>query len=57
MPGSPEPMNAGNIVKSDPTQSVAATGGAVPPPWSKNRFWNISSIGNFTCLILCSYLL
>lgn len=34
VPGSPEPMNPGNIVKSDPTQAVAAGGGSMPP-WSK----------------------
>lgn len=38
VPGSPEPMASGNIVKSDPTQSVAAAGGAaaVPSTWKPN---------------------
>lgn len=37
VPGSPEPMAGGNIVKSDPTQSVAAGGAAaVPTTWKPN---------------------
>lgn len=37
VPGSPEPMAGGNIVKSDPTQSVAAAGAAaVPTTWKPN---------------------
>lgn len=37
VPGSPEPMAGGNIVKSDPTQSVAAAGAAaVPSTWKQN---------------------
>lgn len=37
VPGSPEPMAGGNIIKSDPTQSVAAAGAAaVPSTWKPN---------------------
>lgn len=44
VPGSPEPMNPGNIVKSDPSQAVAAGGGPMPPPWS-NYLNKTDSIG------------
>lgn len=47
VPGSPEPMGAGNIVKPDPTQAVATAAGVSVAPWSKSWKTNLIAFSHY----------